>query len=169
MTERIYRFCPLCGTVLETRPVSGRSRLVCPVCGWIHYEDPKVAAAVLVEQDGKVLLVQRAGTPFQGFWTLPGGFVDAREDPARAAERECLEETGLSVSVTGLLEMFGGREHDSGADIVLIYNAELVGGELQSGDDASRAAFFDRSELPPLAFHSTRKVLGLDEGISGSE
>ena len=153
----------MCGASLETRLLFGRERLFCPACGWIHFGDPKVAAAVLVERDGQVLLTQRANEPFQGYWTLPAGFVDADEDPARAAERECLEETGLVVRVGELLELISGREHQSGADIALIYRAELVGGELQSGDDARGAAFFSRSELPPLAFRSTKKVLGLEK------
>ncbi len=163
MTERNYRFCPLCGAVLETRLLFGRQRSTCPACGWIRFEDPKVAAAVLVEKDGQVLLTQRSGEPFQGFWSLPAGFVDAGEDPQRAAERECLEETGLVVQVTGLLELISGREHDSGADIVLIYGAELLGGELSPGDDARSAAFFSRDALPPLAFRSTKKILGVGE------
>jgi ADP-ribose pyrophosphatase YjhB (NUDIX family) len=148
---------------LETRPASGQPRAVCPDCGWIHFEDPKVAAAVLVEHEGKVLLTQRNGEPFRGMWSLPAGFVDAREDPERAAERECLEETGLVVRVTGLLELINGREHENGADMVLIYTAELVGGELHAGDDADAAAFFGRTELPPLAFRSTKKILSIIE------
>ena len=161
MIEKTFHFCPLCATPLEIRLLSGRQRPVCPACGWIHFEDPKVAAAVLVERDGQVLLVQRSGEPFQGSWSLPAGFVDAREDPEQAAERECLEETGLVVQVTGLLELINGREHESGADIVLVYAAVLVGGELRAGDDAAAAAFFGRSELPPLAFLSTKKILDI--------
>ncbi|HEX7394236.1 MAG TPA: NUDIX hydrolase [Anaerolineaceae bacterium] len=162
MSGRKIRFCPYCGASIETRLFFGQERPVCTACGWIHFEDPKVAAAVLVERDGQVLLTQRAGEPFQGLWALPAGFVDAREDPARAAERECLEETGLVVHVTGLLELITGREHENGADLLLLYRAELVGGELQSGDDARDAAFFSRTNLPPLAFRATKKALGVE-------
>ena len=66
--------------------------------------------AVLVEDDGQVLLVRRANEPQRGLWTLPAGFVDAGEDPVLAAERECLEETGLRVKITGLLDVIFGLE-----------------------------------------------------------
>ena len=55
----------------------GRERPVCPQCGWIHFADPKVAAAVLIEKDGRVLLVRRTNEPFRGLWTLPAGFINA--------------------------------------------------------------------------------------------
>jgi len=142
--------------------VFGKPHPVCPACGWIHFEDPKVAAAVLVERGEEVLLVQRVNEPGAGLWSVPAGFVDAREDPARAAERECLEETGLVVQVTRLLGVVGGREHPAGADMVLAYTARILAGELLAGDDAAAAAFFPRAALPPLAFRATRVVLGLE-------
>ena len=125
----------------------------------MYFADPKVAAAVLVEQDGRVLLVRRINEPFRGLWTLPAGFVDAEEDPAQAAARECLEETGLTVRVTRVLEVVAGREHPRGADFVIVYAAEVVSGELAAADDADAADWFARSDLPPLAFKATRLVL----------
>jgi ADP-ribose pyrophosphatase YjhB (NUDIX family) len=132
---------------------------VCPSCGRIHFRDPKVAAAVLLERDGKVLLVRRANVPEQGKWSLPAGFVDDGEDPALAAERECLEETGLRVKVTGLMDVIFGKEHRRGASIVIVYRAEVEGGSLAPKDDADLAGFFGPEELPPLAFEATRQVL----------
>ena len=159
MPEGIH-FCMRCGSPVHWEFKFGAQRPVCPQCGWIYFADPKVAAAVLVEKEGQVLLVQRGHEPQVGLWSLPAGFVDAWEDPARAAERECLEETGLVVKVTGLIDVIAGREHPQGADMVIAYRADIVGGELAAGDDATRAGFFSRAELPPLAFKTTRKVLG---------
>jgi 8-oxo-dGTP diphosphatase len=155
-------FCTNCGTRLVSRLLFGRERMTCPACGWIHFEDPKVAAAVLVERGDEVLLVRRLNEPCVGFWTVPAGFIDAHEDPARAAERECLEETGLVVAVTSLIGIISGREHPGGADMVLAYRAWVLSGQLQAGDDAGDAAYFPRSALPPLAFRATRVVLGLE-------
>jgi ADP-ribose pyrophosphatase YjhB (NUDIX family) len=118
---------------------------------------------VLVEADGRVLLVRRVNEPGRGMWSFPAGFIDANEDPARAAERECLEETGLVVQATALLDLVSGREHPRGADIVLVYTARVVGGSLNPGDDADLAQFFPREALPPLAFRATRVALGLEE------
>lgn len=106
-----------------------------------------------------MLLVRRSNDPQRGLWTLPAGFLDAGEDPARAAERECLEETGLQVQVVDLVDVMGGQEHARGAHILIVYRAEIVSGELRAGDDADRAAFFSRDQLPPLAFATTLRIL----------
>ena len=159
--EPSVNYCPLCGTKLVVRSQSREDRLACPACSWVYYADPKVAAAVLVEQNNQVLLTRRVNEPGRGTWSLPAGFVNAYEDPARAAERECLEETGLEVTVTGLLDVISGREHPRGADIIIIYRAQIKGGSLCAGDDADLVGFFDRQDLPPLAFRATRFVLGV--------
>ena len=153
------KFCPRCGTALESSHRIGRLRPVCPSCGWIFFPDPKVAAAAFVVHDGKVLLTRRTNSPKRGLWTLPVGFVDAGEDPARAAERECLEETGLRVQVTNLLDVISGQAHPRGAHILIVYRAETLGGQLHPGDDADQADFFSPDEFPPLAFESTGQIL----------
>jgi 8-oxo-dGTP diphosphatase len=155
------RFCVRCGTALERRYLFGEERPICPACQWVFFADPKVAAGVLVEDEDRVLLVRRLNEPGRGLWSFPAGFVDAGEDPACAAGRECLEETGLQVEVLDLLAVIGGREHDRGADIVIVYRARITGGSLSAGDDADLAAFFPRSDLPPLAFRATRRALGI--------
>ncbi len=138
----------------------GHVRPVCPSCGWIYFADPKVAAAILIERDGRVLLVRRVNEPHRGLWTLPAGFVDAGEDPKAAAERECLEETGLTVRATAVLDVIAGREHPRGADFVIVYRGEDVSGEPRAGDDADEVAWFDHDGLPELAFRATELVLG---------
>jgi len=153
------KFCPRCTTEVMREQKYGRLRPVCPQCGWIYFIDPKVAAAVLIEQDGRVLLVRRANEPFRGLWTLPAGFVDGGEDPALAAERECMEETGLIVRTKRVYDVIAGQEHERGADFIIVYEAEIISGRLIPADDADAAAWFPRDDLPPLAFDATRKVL----------
>ena len=152
-------YCPRCGTRLIVQNRAGRQRPVCPLCDWIFFPDPKVAVAVLVHQSGRVLLARRANQPHRGLWTLPAGFVDAGEDPAQAAQRECLEETGLQVKITKLLDVFSNREYPGGADILIVYYADIISGELHPGDDVDQVDFFLLKQLPPLAFESTLKIL----------
>jgi ADP-ribose pyrophosphatase YjhB (NUDIX family) len=159
MLAEEVNYCPRCGSSLAQEERFGQVRPVCPRCGWIYFADPKVAAAVLVERDGEVLLVRRTNEPQRGMWTIPAGFVDAGEDPATAAVRECLEETGLMVRVTRLLDVIFGLEHPRGAHIVIAYAGEVVSGDLQPGDDADGAAFFPPEALPPIAFQATRRIL----------
>ena|SRR5688572_19094241 len=157
--EAQIKFCPRCATAVTHKEKFGLMRPVCPQCGWIHFVDPKVAVAVLVEQDGRVLLVRRANEPFRGLWTVPGGFVNGGEDPAKAAARECLEETSLIVEVKRVLDVIAGLEHDRGADFLIVYEAEVISGSLIPSDDADAAEWFTYDQLPQLAFRATQKIL----------
>jgi 8-oxo-dGTP diphosphatase len=152
-------YCPRCSHALEDQEAFGRVRRFCPACDMIVFREHKVAAGVLVEHDGRVLLVRRRMQPRQGMWTFPAGFVEFDEDPAEAAVRECREETGLEVRISGLLDLIAGREHERGADIVVVYCARVVGGEPRADDDVDRVAFFGPDELPPLAFRATQIAL----------
>ncbi len=146
---------------MEHRQAFGRVRPVCPACGYIHFIDPKVAVGVVVEDAGRILLIRRANPPEQGHWSFPAGFVDGGEDPARAAEREALEETGLAVRAVQLLDVVSRAAPNEGADILIVYRARVVAGMLAPGDDAAEARYFGPAEIPDdLAFPSTRKIIG---------
>ena len=59
----------------------------------------RVAAAVLIREDGKVLLAQRLpGTPYPGYWEFPGGKLEPSESPRDALVRELDEELGIAVT-----------------------------------------------------------------------
>lgn len=152
-------FCVRCGHALAWRETLGAMRPVCTQCGRVHFIDPKVAVGVVIDQDRRLLLVQRRNSPEQGKWSIPAGFVDAGEDPAQAAAREALEETGLVVEVTGLLEVYAKGQGTEGADILIVYLARALGGTLAPGDDAEQAGYFASDNLPELAFVSTQKIV----------
>jgi 8-oxo-dGTP diphosphatase len=58
----------------------------------------RVAAAVIVRRDGRVLLAQRpAGKAYAGYWEFPGGKLERGETPAAALSRELHEELGITV------------------------------------------------------------------------
>ncbi len=144
----MINFCPQCATPVEQRPFEGKLRPTCPSCGYIAFADPKVAATVLVERAGQVLLVRRSIDPGRGLWCFPGGYVDFGEDPLVAALRECREETGLVVDKIELLDVsFNGRV------IVITYLAHIeAAAEPVPGDDADLVDWFAPDDLPPLAF-----------------
>ena len=48
MHDGAYRFCPRCGQPLSSALLFGRERARCTACGFIHFQNPKVAVAVLV-------------------------------------------------------------------------------------------------------------------------
>jgi 8-oxo-dGTP diphosphatase len=152
-------YCTACGGRLEGREAYGRLRPVCTECGRVHFQDPKVAAAAFVIRESKLLLVRRVNTPELGKWSLPAGFVDGDEDPKRAAEREVLEETGLDIEVTRLLDVIHQPIEGEGASIVIVYAGQLKGGKLTARDDVDASGFFGPDELPPLAFQSTQRMV----------
>ena len=156
-------YCPRCGHALADRNAFGRARRFCPACDRVVFREHKVAAGVIVERDGEVLLVRRRLNPRKGMWSVPAGFVDFDEAPAKAAVRECREETGLEVEVVDLVDVIAGAGHGD-ADIVIVYRAQLVGGErvedhLQAADDVDRVAFFGPEALPQLAFNATQEAI----------
>lgn len=159
MIEAEIKFCVRCATPLGRGIQFGRVRPYCPACGWIYFTDPKVAVAALVVHEDQVLLVRRINEPFRGQWSLPAGFLDAGEDPSQAVQRECQEETGLELQNVTLIDIITGREHPRGADLLLVYRAEIHGGEVRPGDDADQASLFPMDHLPPLAFKSTDDIL----------
>ncbi len=163
-------FCQVCGAPMAEGERFGKVRRFCTECGYIHFADPKVAAAVFVERDGGVLLVRRAAEPERGKWALPAGYIDYGEHPALAAIREVREETGLIVTIDRLLDVQGGAA-ELGASIVIIYAAHVVEGTARPLDDAEAVGWFGRSDpLPELAFESTRTMLAawISEQLPGS-
>ncbi len=156
------RYCPHCTCALEDQPAYGRVRPVCPTCGYVHFLTPKVGVSVLIEKDGRVLLVRRAIEPGLGQWSLPSGFIEWDESPEVAAVREVAEETGLVVTEPALLDVghYGGDFRGPGLNIN--YRATVVGGTLRPADDAAEARYFARDDLPPdeeIAFTSHRRLL----------
>jgi 8-oxo-dGTP diphosphatase len=62
-----------------------------------------VAAAVLLDGEGRVLLAQRPqGKSLAGLWEFPGGKIEACERPEAALARELREELGIDVAITDL-------------------------------------------------------------------
>ena len=143
-------YCYKCGGLLEETQIEGRKREYCPDCGWINYEHLKVSAGCMVEQGGKLLLVQRQYPPFKDAWHLPSGYVEVDELPNHAALRETQEETGLVVEVGRLVGVYFYNDDNRGNGIVLFYQAGVKEGTLRTSDETQAAGFFAPDELAKL-------------------
>jgi 8-oxo-dGTP diphosphatase len=112
---------------------------------------PPIAADVIIEIDGRIVLIERKNYPHG--WAIPGGFVDVGETVEAAAMREMREETGLEVELTDLLGVYARPDRDPrGHTVSLVYVGRAQGAP-RAGDDAQAAALFSLDAVPaPLAF-----------------
>lgn len=111
---------------------------------------PVVAVGAIVFDDqGRVLLVERGQPPGAGLWSVPGGKLEGAETLAQAVAREVREETGLLVEV-GALACVVERIGDDYHYVILDYLARVIGGELGAATDARAARFVGPGELDTL-------------------
>ena len=156
------QYCAACGSLTEERPVEGSIRPVCTGCGQVVYLDPKLAVAVLIARDGRILLGKRGpGAREPGKWSFPAGFVERGETVERAAAREAREETGLDVVVGDLVGLYSS---DGETVVLAVYEATSAVGVPCAGDDLTEVGWFATSELPELAFPRDRRIM--DEWVS---
>jgi len=107
----------------------------------------------------EVLLVRRGRPPNVGSWTFPGGRVEAGETLAAAVVREVKEETGLAVTVGGLIEVFellGEAHHYVVLDYAATVSVESAEVSPRAGDDAADVRWQSVSDL---------EVLGVTEAV----
>jgi ADP-ribose pyrophosphatase YjhB (NUDIX family) len=155
-----WHSCPRCGSGLK----HAEGSVACPECGLSVYAGPApTASAVLVDDQGRVLLSRRAGEPGEGLWDLPGGFMDEGETPLETLRRELREEAGVEIEpgdfLAGLPDRYG---EDGGWTINLYWTARIAAGEPKAADDVAEFRWFAADELPPraeFAFANTIEAL----------
>jgi ADP-ribose pyrophosphatase YjhB (NUDIX family) len=133
-------------------------RLVCAGCSFIFYQDPKVVAGTVFTLNGGIVLLRRGVEPSIGKWVFPGGYVDRGESVQDAAVRETKEESQLDVKLGPLLNVYS---YPGSPNVIVVYTADVVGGELAAADESTEARIFLPKEVPwhDLAFDSTRDAL----------
>ena len=136
-----------------------RERLVCPDCGFVNYENPKIVVGAVCTWDGRLLLCRRAIEPRRGFWTIPAGYLEARE----AAEEACAR-----IVIDGLLGVYTIPRI---SQVQLIYRAELADGDFEAGEETLELDLFDWDDVPwdELAFPSVRWALNHWREIAGEK
>jgi len=113
---------------------------------------PRLGASACVWKDGKVLLVQRAKPPL-GLWSLPGGQVELGETALAAAQRELMEEAGVTAELTafiGLYEII--MEKPAFHYAIACYGGLWTAGEASAASDALAARWLAPTELDSLDF-----------------
>ena len=152
------KFCPLCKGQLQMKKREDKERLVCTDCGYVHYVNSKPCVAVLVEQDGRLMLTRRGIEPFRGWWDLPGGFLEDGEHPEEGVRREIMEETGLCVKVACLTGIHMDTYGETGVSTLNFhYLAHVTGGQEAPKSDVEMIRWFPPDHLPGrIAFENCR-------------
>ncbi len=126
---------------------------------------PKIAVGAVVFRDNQVLLVERKQPPNLGQWAIPGGKVRLGESLAAAAEREILEETGITIRAGNPVYTFELIDKASNGDVLYHYViidllAEYISGQPKPADDVSAAAWVEAQTLSTLPVNpETLKLL----------
>ncbi|MFJ6568709.1 NUDIX domain-containing protein [Streptomyces sp. NPDC091292] len=147
-----------------------------------HWQDPdaprptsrKTSASVFVQdEDGRLLLLQRVDN---GLWTIPTGGVKKGETVGQAGVRECHEETGLEVEVTGLVGVFstpdhvivywhGDRVDEVRQPINICLRARVTGGEIApEPSEAEEVRWVDPADLDAYPIHPALRFR-IDHGL----
>ena len=137
------------------------------------YARPALAVDCAVfglDENLKVLLIERGLDPFKGSWALPGGFVEIDESLDEAARRELEEETSLKNIFLEQLYTFSDPERDPRDRVISAAHYALVrlsDHRLQAATDAKDARWFDVQQLPPLAFDHAKILQMAKERLQG--
>ncbi len=117
------------------------------------------AAAVIVDAEGKVLLLNHLLRPFSG-WGLPGGFITAAEQPEDAIRREIREETGLELTNVRMFRIRTVARH-----IEMLFLADPAGEASVQSREILGLGWFDPNDLPEKLSNGQKKVIR--EVVSG--
>ncbi len=99
-----------------------------------------------------VLLVERAGEPLKGYWSLPGGLLETGEKLEDAIKREVKEETGLDIEILSRFDIFERimRDADGKAEyhyVLVDYICKATGGQMSPSSDVSKVAWIPYSQI----------------------
>jgi 8-oxo-dGTP diphosphatase len=113
---------------------------------------PFLGVGALIFAGRNILLVERAKEPLKGYWSLPGGIVEAGEKLEDAIRREVLEETGLEIDPHAMFEIFERIMPDAEGRpeyhyVLIDYLCRVMRGQLAAASDVSQAAWVPEQNL----------------------
>jgi 8-oxo-dGTP diphosphatase len=95
-----------------------------------------VAAALVVDVEGRVLVVRQRGGPFRGSWLFPGGRAEPGESAAETVRREGREETGVAFVEARPLASYEVRSADFQA-VLHVFQGVLAAGALAAEEGSA--------------------------------
>ena len=103
-------------------------------------DSEKVSKAVIIKEDGALLLLRSTGQKFPGKWDLPGGHIHMGEDPKDGLIREVNEETGITLTepIEKLYE----------EDNMIFYRTQMPDGQITLSHEHDEHKFVTRENIP---------------------
>ncbi len=152
-------YCSACGSEVIVKVPGGDHlpRHVCPSCGAVHYQNPKIVVGCVPQEGDRILLCKRAIEPRYGYWTLPAGFMENGETLVEGAARETREEALAEVDIE---DLFAVVNVVHAQQVHMLFRARLVGG-FGAGDESLEVQLFSEDRVPwdDIAFGSVRYAL----------
>lgn len=138
-----------------------RERLICPDCGHIAYDNPKIVVGSVVATGGGILMCRRAIEPRRGFWTLPAGYLEHGETLEEGAMREAWEEAQARIELDGILGVFNVSRIGQVHIMFRGQFADAAEPRFAAGPESLDVALFPWDDIPweEVAFPSVRWAL----------
>ena len=118
-------------------------------------EHPIIGVGAVIVRGDRALLIRRATEPLKDEWSVPGGVLELGEKLRIGTAREALEETGLTVEVGEVLDVFDSIFPDSDGRtqyhfVLIDFLCRPLAGEAKAGSDVSEVSWVKEDQLLEL-------------------
>ena len=143
-----------------------RERQVCPDCGFINYENPKIVVGAVISCEGEILMCRRDIEPRPGYWTIPAGYLELNEKVINGARREAREEAFAEIEIDRLLGIYNVPRI---SQVQVIYRVTLARPVFGAGEETQEAVLFAWDDIPrgDIAFPSVHWALDHYKAVEG--
>ena len=156
------RFCPVCGTRMETQTEISRR---CPACGYESWPYLSPAVLVLVTRGEEALLVHAANFR-RDMHALVAGFVETGETLEECVTREVREETSLEITD---VRYFASQSWPFPSQMMIGFTARWKSGEIRFADgELTSGGFFTRDAVPTLPTLPSLSRRMIDAWLAGT-
>lgn len=116
---------------------------------------PILAVSAAIIRDNRVLIVRRAKPPSEGFYTLPGGGVEAGESLHDAITREVMEETGIAIEPIAFAGYREAVRRDADGKVarhfvIMAFACRWLAGEPRLNEELAEARWLEPAEIAGL-------------------
>lgn len=149
--ERFERIREISAEILSYETEIPKERVVDLFCSESGYQTPKLDTRAAIFKDNKILLVKEN----DGYWSMPGGWVDVDESIASNTVKEVWEEAGLRARAVRLIALHDRKRRNLPKYIHNITKAfvlcEAEDGEFRENSETVASGYFELDSLPPIS------------------